>query len=95
MAIGSWTGTAASAQLVAANAYRNSLCIQLTNATAAYIGVGEAAESGKGPKLINAGDVVKVSGGIATEAVYVIGNGATGTYWDRDIEYTPGPQVAA
>ena len=94
MAKGNWTGTASSALLVAANAYREYLTIQLTNATPANLGIGEAAAAGEGIKLINAGDSVRIKGAQAQEAIYVIGNGAAGTYQDGNVLYVPGPQVA-
>jgi hypothetical protein len=95
MAKDSWAGTASSAEIVAADDYREYLTIQLTNATQVALGFGEAAVANKGVQLINAGDAVRLRGAMARKAVYAIGNGATGTYQDGDAEYSPGPQVAS
>jgi len=95
MSKGAWTGTSASAIIVAADEYRDHLTVQLINATAANLAFGEAAVAGEGIELINAGDSVSVRGPLATEAVYAIGNGADGVYQDGPIAYRPGPQVAS
>jgi len=94
MAKGNWTGTDASTLIVAADAYREYLVIQLTNATSVNLGIGEAAVAGDGIKLINAGDAVRLEGAQAQSAIYAIGNGAAGTYQDGNVLYVPGPQVA-
>jgi hypothetical protein len=91
MAKGSFSGTASSAVLVAADYNRDCLIIQHTNATVAALGIGEAAEAGKGIQLLKVGDVVKLTGHNARQAIYVIGNGATGTYQDgTGIDVFPG-----
>jgi hypothetical protein len=95
MAKGNFTGTAASAVLIAANAYRDHLLIQKTNATTVALGIGEAAVAGEGIQLVNAGDVAILHGASARVAIYVIGNGGTGTYQDGDVEVTPGPYISA
>lgn len=82
MAKGSWTGTATSAQLVAANFNRDCLVIQHTNATTAALGIGEDAVAGQGLQLLKIGDTVVLTGANARQAINVIGNGATGTYQD-------------
>ncbi len=94
MAKGKFTGTASSAQIVAADDYRAYLTIQLTNAASANLGIGEAAVAGEGIKLINAGDSARLVGAAARKAIYLIGDGAEGTYQDGDVTYVPGPQVA-
>lgn len=93
MAMGSWTATAASTVLVAANANRDQLLIQKTNATTVAIGIGVAAESGKGIQLVKVNDAVVLRGAAAREAIYMIGNGGTGTYQDGDVEFVAGPHI--
>jgi hypothetical protein len=95
MAHGNWTGTGASAALVVANANRDCLIIQKTNATAAALGLGVAAESGKGVQLVKVGDTLVLRGAQAREAVNVIGNSATGVYAEvfGDASFTSGPHV--
>lgn len=95
MTKGAWSGGAASAIIVAADEYRDHLTVQLINATSAHLAFGEAAAAGEGIKLINAGDSVTVSGPLATEAVYAIGDGASGIYQSGAVIYLPGPQVAS
>ena len=95
MAHGSFSGTSASAILVAANTYRDNLLIQKTNATVVAIGIGIAAEAGKGVQLVNIGDTLHLRGAEARLAIYVIGNGGTGTYQDGDISFVPGPIAGA
>jgi hypothetical protein len=94
MAKGNFTGTAASAVLVAANRYRDKLLIQKTNATVVALGIGEAAVAGEGIQLGPIGDAVVIKGPDATNAIYVIGDGGTGTYQDGDVTFAPGPYVA-
>lgn len=95
MAKGTFTGTAASAVLVAADVNRDTLLIQKTNATTVALGIGEAAVAGNGIQLVNIGDVAILRGAAARAAIYVIGNGGTGTYQDGDVEVRPGPYIAA
>jgi len=95
MAKGNFTATASSAVIVAADVNRDTLLIQKTNATTIALGIGEAAEAGKGIQLINSGDVAVLRGAAARAAIYAIGNGGTGTYQDGDVEVRPGPYVAA
>ena len=90
MAKGNFTGTSASALLVAADYHRDGLVIQHTNATTAALGIGEAAVAGEGLQLLKIGDAVRLTGSDARKAVYVIGNGATGTYQDGSVEVAPG-----
>lgn len=80
MAKGNFTGTSASALLVAADAYRDCLVIQHTNATTCALGIGEAAVAGEGLQLMKIGDTVVLTDAAARQAIYVIGNAATGTY---------------
>ena len=93
MAKGSWTGTAGSVAIVTANEYRDSIMFQKTNATVAALGIGEAADAGKGIQLGPIGSVAIIRGAEARMAIYVIGNGATGTYQDGDVEARSGPYV--
>lgn len=95
MSKGSWTGTSASDEIIAADEFREYLTIQLTNATLVALGIGEAAVAGEGIQLINAGDTVRLEGAQARVAIYAIGNGAAGTYQSGSVYYSPGPQVAS
>jgi len=94
MAHGNWTAGSASAVKIAANEFRDVLVIQHTNATQVALGIGIDAEAGKGLQLINSGDAVILRGHNARQAIYMIGNGATGTYQDGDCDVRPGPYVA-
>lgn len=80
MAKGNFTGTSASALLVAADVNRGCLVIQHTNATTCALGIGETAVAGEGLQLLKIGDAVVLTDSAARQAIYVIGNGATGTY---------------
>ena len=91
MAKGSFTGTSASAALVAADANRDCLLIQHTNATTCALGIGEAAVAGSGIQLLKIGDSVVLRGHNARQAINVIGNGATGAYQDgSEIDFNAG-----
>lgn len=94
MAKGNFTGTSASAVLIAANEYRDQLVIQKTNATVVALGIGEAAVAGEGIQLGPIGDVAVLRGASARVAIYVIGDGGTGTYQDGEVEVSPGPYIA-
>lgn len=95
MAHGNWTGTAASAALVAANTNRDCLIIQKTNATAVALGLGVDAEAGKGVQLVKINDTLILRGAQAREAINVIGNGGTGTYAEvfGDASFAAGPHI--
>jgi hypothetical protein len=80
MAKGKYTATSASTLLLAADEYRDEITIQHTNATQVALGFGEAAVAEEGIQLFAAGDSVHVTGPKARGAIYVIGNGGTGTY---------------
>jgi hypothetical protein len=97
MSKGSWAATASSSIIVAADANREFLFIQkITNAVAVAIGIGEAAEAGKGIQLTNIGDSVLLRGPNARAAIYAIGNTGAGTYQDGgEVTYVPGPTPAA
>jgi len=92
MAAGNFTGTASSAAILAEDEYREYVFLQKTNDTTVALGIGTAAVAGKGIQLTNVNDTVLLTGPAARNAIYVIGNGGTGTYQtDYDIAYTPGP----
>jgi len=91
MAKGNFTGTASSAELLAADEYRDQIVIQKTNATAVALGFGEAAVAGKGIQLIEIGDAAIIRGAEARMQINVIGNGGTGTYQTGDIDVRNGP----
>jgi len=85
MAKGKYTATAVSTVLVAANEYRDQLTIQHTNATQIALGIGEDAVAGEGVQLFAKGDSVKLIGPLARLAIYMLGDGGTGTYQDGDV----------
>lgn len=87
MAKGKFTAGAASAEAIPADANRDHLVIQHTNATQIALAFGEAAVAGEGVQLIGSGDVVKVEGAAAREAVYAIGDTGTAT-WQGGEEIT-------
>ena len=86
MAKGSWTGTALSAIIVAADANREYLTIILTNNVTVALAFGEAAVAVEGIQLLNAGDSVRVQGHLARGAVYAIGNTGAGSYQSEQLE---------
>ncbi len=95
MAKGNWTGTGASALLIAANRYRDTLLIQKTDNTVVALGIGEAAVAGEGIQLVNINDTAKLQGPAARGAVYVIGDGGNGTYQDGEgVDFRSGQYVA-
>lgn len=95
MAKGSATGTAASVAVLAADYNRDEVFLQKTNDTVLAIGIGEAAEAGKGIQLVNVNDAVYLCGPAARNAIYIIGNGGTLTYQTGySVKFTPGPHVA-
>jgi len=94
MAKGSWAATSASAIIVPADDYREVLLIQkITNTVAVALGIGEAAEAGKGIQMSAVGDAVILRGPAARHAIYAIGNTGVGTYQDGNVDYRPGPYV--
>lgn len=80
-----WAATAASAEIVAAEMYRDKLTIQLQNTTQVYLGFGVPAVSGSSLTLITTGDSITVRGHLARGAVYALGDGAIGAYQEGDI----------
>jgi len=96
MAKGSWAATASSAIIVAADDHRDVLLIQkITNTVAVALGIGEAAEAGKGIQMSAVGDTVILRGPAARHAIYAIGNTGAGTYQDGDVSFIHGPYVPA
>lgn len=95
MAKGNFTGAAASAKVIDADVYRDSLVIQMTDASAILsLGIGETAVAGEGVQLVNVGDTVHLRGPAARRAIYAIGNGGKAAYQDGDILISRGPHVA-
>jgi len=86
MSKGTYSATAASTVLVAADEHRAHITIQHTNATQVALGIGEAAVAGEGVQLFAAGDSVRIDGTLASYAIYVMGNGGTGTYQTGDVK---------
>ena len=94
MSKGNFTGTSASAVLVAADEFRDKILIQKTNATVVALGIGEDAVAGEGIQLGPIGDSVVIRGFLATLAINVLGNGGTGAYQTGDVTFDPGPYIA-
>ncbi len=86
MSKGNWAATSASAEIVAANIYRDTLTLQKTNDTDVSLGLDETAVLGEGLQLFTVGCSITLKGYHARNAVYAIGNGGTGTYQDGPVE---------
>lgn len=87
MAQGTWalSGTTTE-QIIAANADRDHLTIQLTAGTAVHLGFGTAAVAATGVKLLAAGDSVTVDGWLSRLAVNAIGGAdSVGGWQDGEI----------
>jgi hypothetical protein len=80
MSKGKATGTAASAELLAADEYRCRVVIMKVNATPVAIGIGEAAVADEGIILNEIGDVAELNDEAARAQINIIGNGGTITY---------------
>ncbi len=74
------TGGSASAELLAADEYRDFVTIMLANATSVAIGIGEAAVADKGVVLREIGDSVELRDQAARALINIIGNGGEVTY---------------
>jgi len=94
MANGNFTAGAASAIVIAADANRDHLTIQKSNATQIALGLGEAAVAGDGIQLINIDSSVELFGPEARMAVYAIGNNGTATWQGGRVTFRPGPYAA-
>jgi hypothetical protein len=78
---GKATGTAASAELLAADQYREYVVIMLQNQVTCALGLfGSAAVVDEGIVLAQVGDTVHLSGAAARQQINVIGNTASLTY---------------
>lgn len=90
------TGGGTSAAIIAADANRDHIVIQLQSAHPTYLGFDETAVTLQGLSLINAGDAVEVTGHKARGAINAIaaGNAVLGYETMHGVKYTPGPQVA-
>ena len=87
MAKGKATGTAASAQLLAADEYRDVVLIMLQNEVVCSFGlIGEAAVIDEGIILAEIGDWVRLVGPQARGQINIIGNTASVTYQTGDVE---------
>jgi hypothetical protein len=96
MSKGTFTGTAASAEALAADTNRGPYTIIMTDASAAlFFGFGEDAEADKGVTLARIGDTLYVEGYLADLQLNVIGNGGIAIYQTGQVQYTPGPTPAA
>ena len=96
MSQGTFTGTGASVAVLAADIYRDELCIQMIDATAEItIAFGTTVVADQGIKLVNIGDSVTIRGWLARESVNVIGDGGICVYQDGNIVHSPGPTPTA
>lgn len=78
---GKATGTSASAELLAADQYREYVVIILNSQTAVGIGIlGEDAVVDEGIVLAQVGDTVHLTGAAARQQINVIGDGAALSY---------------
>lgn len=91
------TGGGASAAVVAADANRDTIVIQLQSAHPCYFGFGEDAVTLQGLSLINVGDTFTVLASKSRGAINAIaaGNAVLGYETKNGIIYRPGPQVAS
>ena len=96
MSKGNFTVTASSAEIIAADQYRDYLTIQKgTNAVAVALGIGEDAVAGEGIQLTNIHDSVELWGVDARASISAIGNTGAGTWEGSQVRYRPGPTPAA
>jgi hypothetical protein len=83
MAAGTWSATATTSVLLAADAARDSVTLQLITGDPVSIGIGETVAYAGGLSLLAVGDFLQVSGWQARLAINVIcdtANSATGSY---------------
>ena len=95
---GTFTGTGASVAVIAADEYRDFLCIQMIDATETVtFGFDAAAVIGEGITFSRVGDSIRLRDRLARGAVRVIASGAGGicVYQDGDIVFGAGPTPAA
>jgi len=86
MTSGKATGTASSAEMLAADIYRERVVIMLQNAVSCAIGIDEDAVADEGVILQEIGDTVHLAGAAARAQVNIIGNTASLTYQTGDVE---------
>jgi hypothetical protein len=77
---GKATGTASSAELLAADESREKVVIMHAGTAAVAIGIGEAAVADKGVILTDIGDSVELTGRAAEAQINIIGNTGKVTY---------------
>jgi len=94
MSKGNFSAGSVSAEIIAADVYRDYLTIQKTNTTQIALGLGEPAVAGEGIQLINIDSSVELHGALARSAIYAIGNGGTGTWQGGQVTFRPGPYAA-
>ena len=88
---GSWScDDTASVELVPANVLRSKVVIQarVVSAGVVALGFGQAAEAGKGVRLMATGSVIAVAGALAPEAIYGIcetGSATASGGWQEDL----------
>lgn len=87
MAAGKATGTASSAQLLAASEARKQVTIMHQGTASVAIGVGEAAVADEGIILNEAGDSVTLKGLEAQAQINIIGNTGVVTYQTGEVEF--------
>lgn len=84
---GKATGTASSAEMLAASEYRDQVTVMLYDDTSPVaIGIGEDAVADEGVVLRELGDSCTIRGAAARAAINIIGNGGIVTYQTGDVE---------
>jgi hypothetical protein len=86
MTAGKATGTASSAQLLAADAYRDHVTVMLQSAVTMAIGIGEDAVLDEGVVLKQIGDSCRLSGPAARAAINIIGNTGVVSYQTGQVD---------
>ena len=91
---GTFTGTTATVEVIAADEYRDFLCIEMIDASEAVtFGFDTDAVIGSGITLSRVGDSIRLRDRLARGAIDVIASGAGGicVYQDGDIVFGAGP----
>lgn len=86
MAQGSWTGSASSAALLAADRNRDKVTIISSTTNTIALGLGTDAVAGEGVQLFAIGDSVTLRGHNARGVINVIGNNGAGSYQTGDLD---------
>ncbi len=98
MSQGTFTGTTAIVEVLAADEYRDFLCIEMIDATETVtFGFDMDAVIGSGITLGRVGDSIRLRDRLARGAINIIASGAGGicVYQDGDIVFGAGPTPTA